>query len=76
MGNTLNSLGRYDEVIAAFDRALAMAPDTYWNWYRRGLAKEKLGRYGEAMSDYQRALQLKPNYPEAKKSRERLFNKI
>jgi len=40
MGNTLNSLGRYDEVIAAFDRALAMAPDTYWNWYRRGLAKE------------------------------------
>ncbi len=76
MGNTLNSLGRYDEALAAFDRALAMAPDTYWNWYRRGLAKEKLGRYGEAMSDYQRALQLKPNYPEAKKSRERLFNKI
>ncbi|MBC6417311.1 MAG: tetratricopeptide repeat protein [Prochloron sp. SP5CPC1] len=59
--------------IAAFNRSLAIAPQNHWNWYYRGVAKEKLGAYEEAMADYERARQLKPNYQKAQDGVKRLL---
>lgn len=48
----------YQGAIAAFDQALAIAPDFAEGYYHRGLAKFDLGNHGGAIADYTQSLQL------------------
>jgi tetratricopeptide (TPR) repeat protein len=61
-GNSLIQLGRFDEAIAAFDRALELQPESSRVWARRGLALRRQARYAEALVCYDKSLELSPQY--------------
>ena len=60
LGNILLALGRLEQAVAAFDRAVALKPDYAAAFHRRGVAREGLGRLEEALNDHARALALLP----------------
>ena len=59
---SLTELGRYEEAIHAYDRAIDLNPDVAWGWARKGRTLRLLRRYSDAMQAYQEALRLDPNY--------------
>ncbi|MCI3134523.1 tetratricopeptide repeat protein [Phenylobacterium aquaticum] len=54
--------GRAEEALAAYDQALALAPDHAPTVSNRAQALRALGRSAEALAAYDRALTLKPDY--------------
>jgi serine/threonine protein kinase len=62
-GICLSDLGRYDEAIECFDRALRYAPRWVNLWANKGRALRALGRHGEALQCYDRAIECSPNEP-------------
>ncbi|MFQ3566214.1 MAG: tetratricopeptide repeat protein [Aggregatilineales bacterium] len=61
-GYSLTELGKLDEALIAYDRALALQPDYAWVWARKGRALRLLERYEEALACYEQALSLQPSY--------------
>ena len=59
-GVKLERLGRHEEVIAAFDSAIAMAPGRAFPWYLRGNALYELEHFDRAVTAYKKALELDP----------------
>jgi serine/threonine protein kinase/tetratricopeptide (TPR) repeat protein len=57
---TLFQLGRYQEVVEAFNRYLVKGKPLESVYRGRGLALAELGRYPSAIEDYTRALELQP----------------
>ena len=67
-GVALDSLGRYEEALAAYDRALALElkPGLAAAWRNKGVALDNLGRYEEAIGwPDNRALGLDPGLVDA-----------
>jgi len=60
---SLGNLGRYEEAISSFDRAIQIKSDKDQSWNNRGVALANLGRYEEAISSFDRTLQIKPDDP-------------
>ena len=60
-----SKLGRPDEALALFDRALNGNPAHPFPWLNKGVALEQLGRFDDAMASYRRATELKPDYVDA-----------
>jgi len=58
-------LGRYEDAIADYDRAIELKPDYAKAFNNRGSSKDKLMRYEEAIADFDRAIELKPDFAEA-----------
>jgi tetratricopeptide (TPR) repeat protein len=65
IGNVLDDLGRHEEAIASYDRAIEIKPDKHEAWYNRGIALFNLGRHEEAIASYDRAIEIKSDYYEA-----------
>ena len=57
-GEVLGLLGRYEEAVASYDRALELDPEFAIAWDNRGGALGMLGRYEEALLSCDRALEL------------------
>lgn len=55
-----HTMGRYDEAMAAYDRALAIDPENEEAWQYRGLSLSQLGRQEEAELSFAKALQINP----------------
>ena len=68
-GNALGELGRYEEALASFERAIAAEPDFAEAHYNRGNALAALGRGDEAIASYDRALALEPKHVAALNNR-------
>jgi hypothetical protein len=64
-GNALAALGRYDEAIAAFDRALTAAPNHGQAWNNRGRALQALNRHDDAIKSFDKAIALQMVYADA-----------
>ncbi|MCG2583999.1 tetratricopeptide repeat protein [Massilia sp. TS11] len=64
-GVALQDLGRTEEALAAFSRALELKRDYAMAWSNHGNALHKLGREREALDSYARAVALQPDYAEA-----------
>jgi predicted O-linked N-acetylglucosamine transferase (SPINDLY family) len=64
-GIVLEALGRYEEAVASYDRALALKTDGPEILNNRGNAVARLKRFLEAVGDYDRAIALRPDYPDA-----------
>ncbi|MEP0752996.1 tetratricopeptide repeat protein [Trichocoleus sp. Lan] len=65
VSNGFYQLGHYEEVIASYDKALAIKDDFPEAWHNRGAALANLGRYEEAIASYDKALEIKPDNPGA-----------
>jgi len=60
----LRRLGRHDEAVSAYDRALALRPSAELH-NGRGMSLRQLGHVPRAMDAYREAIRLEPGYPEA-----------
>jgi tetratricopeptide (TPR) repeat protein len=61
IGNLFNSLEKYEEAIAYFDKAIELDPNFAEVWVNRGTAKGNLKRHKEAITDFDKAIELNPN---------------
>ena len=59
-GTALSALGRYDEAVAAFDRAIARGDRSAETRSRRGLALSAQGRWKDALPDFEEAARMEP----------------
>jgi tetratricopeptide (TPR) repeat protein len=59
-GITYRALGRYDEALADYARALALDPDLAVVYGNRGVCYQDLDRHDEALADFARAVDLDP----------------
>ena len=64
-GNVLENMGRKDEALAQFRKAVSIDPNHVQAHNKLGYMLYRLGRADEAMTHYQRALALKPDHAEA-----------
>ena len=60
-GIELYDLGRYQEAIVMFDRALALFPDLSKAYYFKGIALYDLGKYEEAIDSYDHVVAIDPS---------------
>ena len=55
-------LARYPEALAAYDRALALDPNSAYAYFNRGVALTEMKRIADAIVSYENALRLVPDY--------------
>jgi tetratricopeptide (TPR) repeat protein len=60
-GVILHGLGRYEEALASYDKALQIKPDDYEIRGSRSLALSSLGRYEEALASDDKVLEIQPD---------------
>lgn len=61
-GNQLYRLEKFDDAIAAFQRAIQYQPDFYPAWYGAAQTLTTLGRYPEAIRAYNRVIEVEPDF--------------
>jgi tetratricopeptide (TPR) repeat protein/predicted amidohydrolase len=64
-GITLRDLGKYDEALKFFERAVELKPDYEEAWYDKGWILGKLGKYEEALKCYDKVIELRPDCEDA-----------
>ena len=64
-GVALGDLGRYEEEILCYDKALQIDPKFVEAWYNKGVVLGYLDRYEEAILCFDKALQIDPKYVDA-----------
>ena len=55
---TFYSLEQYDRAIAAYNKAIEIAPENVWLWNNRGEAYTRMEQYERAIADFQQAIAL------------------
>jgi len=60
-GIMLRSLGKYNEAIRCYDKAIEISPDSSGNWVNKGFCYYIRGRYKETLSCLDKALEIDPN---------------
>ncbi len=58
-------LGKLDQAIAAFDRAISLKPDYIEAHLNKGYALQMQGLHEQAISSFQKVLSIKPDLPQA-----------
>ncbi len=59
-GNTLYSLGKYEDAINSFNKSLALCPENSIAWNNKGMVLAKSGKIDEAIICYDKALDIDP----------------
>lgn len=59
-GFDLYNLGKYEEAISYFDKAIALNPRDALAWVNKGTALGNLGKFQEAVKCYDKALEINP----------------
>ncbi len=60
-GNALGNLGRCEEAISSFDKAMQIKPDYHQAFQGRCISLTRLGQYDKALADFNRAIELEPD---------------
>jgi hypothetical protein len=68
LGNTLKDLGRLDDAIASYRRALKIRPDYADAHNNLGSALQSIGQLNAALDSYRKAIELEPDHAEAHNS--------
>jgi len=55
-------MGRHEEALADFNRAIELDPENGWAIVSRGETYRSMGRHEEALADFNRAIELDPEY--------------
>jgi tetratricopeptide (TPR) repeat protein len=61
-GSSLDSLGRDEEAIRCYDKALELDPRLVFAWSNKGVSLKSLGRFEEAICCLDKALELDPRF--------------
>lgn len=59
-GKSLGDLGRSEDSLACFDKAISLSPSLPEAWLNKGATLSEIGRQADALSCFDRALGLKP----------------
>ena len=65
IGISLRELGRIPEEVAAYGKALALAPQFFEAWFNRGIALRALKRHHEALASFDAALAIRSDSADA-----------
>jgi len=65
LGFTLKQMGRLDDALAVFDKAIQLKPDDAELWKHLGGVLTALNRADDALRSYQQALRINPGHREA-----------
>jgi Flp pilus assembly protein TadD len=65
-------LGRYDQAVASFERALALRPANGMAHYNLGLIAARRGHAAEARVHFERSLAIDPSSEDARRALEEL----
>jgi tetratricopeptide (TPR) repeat protein len=65
LGVDYDDIGRYEEALEAYNKAIKIKPDYHEAWSNKGNALRKLGRYNEALEACNKAIEIKPDHNEA-----------
>ena len=68
-GEAYRLIGRHDDALTDFSRAIELDPEDAWAIGSRGQTYQAMGRYDDALTDLSRAIELKPEYAWAITSR-------
>jgi len=72
-GATLDHLGKPDEALKCYDKAIEINPNYAKAWFNKGIALSKLGRPDEALKCYDKAIEINPNYAKTGTNRTQLL---
>ena len=72
----LSRLGRFEESLETYDRALQLAPTDPGLWAGRGLVLLELNRLEEALQSCNKALELKPGFTPALEIKVKFLSEI
>ena len=64
-GSSLAKLGRYEEAIKCFEKAIELKPDFAEAYYNKGASLGMLKRLDEALKCFEKAIELKPDFARA-----------
>jgi tetratricopeptide (TPR) repeat protein len=73
-GVALSREGKYDDSVAAFNRAIALNPKCQDCFYNIGFAYAQKKDYPQAEENYKKALEVKPDYTEAYNGLANIYN--
>jgi Flp pilus assembly protein TadD len=68
----LHQMGRLDEAVLHYGKAIEARPDDAVAHYNLGIALEELKRFGEAATQYREAVRLRPGFTAAAQGLARL----
>jgi len=68
LGRTYQEMGRYQQALAPFSRAVELAPENAVFHHNYGLALGQTGHLAEARAEFERALALAPNFGSAQQA--------
>ncbi|MBA3045296.1 MAG: tetratricopeptide repeat protein [Candidatus Thermoplasmatota archaeon] len=63
-GVALEKMGKSEQAIECFDKALEQNPNDSWAWFNKGVSLHRLGLLGEALYCYDKAMTYNPNDPD------------
>jgi protein O-mannosyl-transferase len=66
LGHAYQKLGRLDEAVEQYKRAVAIYPDDYKAHYNLGVVYDQQGLADKAIQSYQRSIRINPAYPNAR----------
>jgi len=68
-GYSLYEMGKYEEALECYDRAIEIDPTSLDAWLCRGYTLQEMKKYEDAISSYSKAIELDPYCPEAKEKK-------
>jgi tetratricopeptide (TPR) repeat protein len=72
----LRQLGKYDESVQAYDKAIEISPKNADFWYDKGKSLSCQGNYEAAIKCYEEAIRLNPSFVDAWYQKGTAFKKL
>jgi tetratricopeptide (TPR) repeat protein len=60
-GETYRQMGRFEQALADFDKAIELDPSYQWAIGQRGETYRQMGRFEQALADFDKAIELDPS---------------